>query len=262
MFIQATKVLIISLLCSHANSFIQQPLLNSKLSRGITTTSSSHLSLANVDPADVDSARKLFYLWFGGGSGGGGIAIAAFPKMYSRFQDMRSLKGNAAAGGDTIGVSPLCGLPDDLKLADVQKILNNRMSVTQMVKKGPQDSFWAQRGYLRFEAFEAANKKCDPLTLRAVFDAMTTSSSTVEPDVAQELLDSFKTDINIFKTTLLSSKLKGYAAIGLIVFLLGLAATVSVDALARGWFPEWPGRENFPIGLVDPGVWTIPGFWI
>merc|ERR1711862_241250 len=176
---------------------------------------------------------------------------------------MRSLKSSSSSvSEETIGISPLCGLPEDLKLIDIQKILNNRMTVEQMVKKGPKDSFWAEKGYLRFEAFESANKNCNPLAIRAIFDAMTTSTSTVEPDIAQEYINSFRNDINTFKQTLLITKLKGYVAIGFLVFLLGLAAVVSIDAFARGWFPLWPGRENFPIGLIDPGFWTIPNYWI
>jgi len=102
----------------------------------------------------VDSARRLFFLWFFGGSGGGGIAIGQFPKMYEKFQDLQSLKGQGpTVGGERIGLSPLCGYPEDLCVGDVQKILSNKMSVEKMVEKGPKDSFWAERGYLRYESF-------------------------------------------------------------------------------------------------------------
>ena len=165
-------------------------------------------------------------------------------------------------------LSPLCLYPQDIALKDFSKIINNKMTVEQMVKKGPKDSFWAERGYLRYEAFEAANPNCNPLALRAIFDALTTSTSIVEPDVAQELLISFRGDgdgiagVELFKWTLLKSKFSGYGAIGFLLFLLGLAAATSAEALAKGWFPEWPGLVNFPVGLVDPGVWTIPDYWI
>jgi hypothetical protein len=149
-----------------------------------------------------------------------------------------------------------------LSLSDVEKVLNQKIKVEQMVSRGPMDSFWAQRGYLRYEAFVQANQNCNPLAVRAIFDALTTSTSTVEPDVAQELLDSFKGDVGAFKRELLKSKVKGYAAIGTLLILLGLAADVSGEALAGGWFPEWPGNDNFPVGLVSPGVWTIPDYWI
>ena len=176
----------------------------------------------------------------------------------------QGLKGQGPTlGGDKLGISTLlCGLPQDLSSADVDKILRNKKSVEQMVKNGPKDSFWAERGYLRFEAFEAANPNCNPLALRTIFDALTTSTSTVEPDVAQRLLDEFRQDTDTFKNTLLLSKVKGYSAVGFLLFLLGLTATVSAESLAAGWFPDWPGNDNFPIGLVNPGIWTIPDYWI
>jgi hypothetical protein len=222
------------------------------------------MNLSDADlPAAANDARRLFSLWFFGGSGGGGIAIAAFPQMYSRFMGTRGLKGQGPTlGGDKLGISPLCGLPEDLSVADVEKILRNKKSVETMVEKGPKDSFWAEKGYLRFEAFQAANPKCNPLALRAIFDALTTSTSTVEPDVAQELLDEFREDTATFKKTLLLTKAKGYSAIAFLLFLLGLTATVSAESLAAGWFPDWPGNNNFPIGLVNPGIWTIPDYWI
>lgn len=248
-----------------------------------STTTSTALSLTDIDMAEAESFRKYFYLWFFGGSGGGGIALTAFPAMYSRFSSMRSLASSTPTlGGPTIQLSPLCLYPQDISLKDFSQIINNKMTVEQMVQRGPKDSFWAEKGYLRYEAFEAANPNCNPLALRAVFDALTTSTSIVEPDVAQKLLISFRGDafsntgvgskelfeadvgsgVELFKWTLLKSKFSGYGAIGFLVFLLGLAAETSAEAFAKGWFPEWPGRENFPMGLVDPGVWTIPDYWI
>jgi hypothetical protein len=229
------------------------------------TSSSSKLNLAPISPDFMDSegARKLFFLWFFGASGGGGIAVGAFPQMYANFKDVRALKGvGPTLGGDKIGLSPLCGYPEDLCYDDVQKILNNKMTTEQMVAKGPKDSFWADRGYLRYEAFVAANKNCNPLALRAVFDSMTTSSSTVSPVTAQEALDTYRNDIGAFKNKLLASKFQGYSAIAFLLFLLSIAAATCAASLAQGWFPDWPGNDNFPVSLVSPGIWTIPDYWI
>jgi hypothetical protein len=225
-------------------------------------------SLYVSDPATVDiaveGARKVFYLWFFGGSGGGGLGISAFPGMYRRFSDLQSLKGQGPTlGGENLGISPLCGLPEDLKRKDVEKILNKKMTVEQMVNKGPKDSFWAQKGYLRLEAFQAANKDCNPLAVRTVFDAMSTGTSNVEPDVAQKFLDDFKEDIESFKRTLLWSKFRGYSAIAAVLGLLGLTASVCGQSFVDGWFPEWPGRENFPLSIfADPGLMSIKDYWI
>lgn len=246
---------------------------SSKTTSTSTSTSStspsrsSPLHLTETDITEIaassEDARRLFYLWFFGGSGGGGIAVAAFPKMYDRFQTMRSLRDlPPTLGGPTVGLSPLCGYPRDVTRADLEQILSNPMTVEEMVEKGPKDSFWAEMGYLRYEAFEAANDGANPLTIRAVFDALTTSTSTVEPDTAQELLDGFRADGGKFKSKLLVTKGTGWSAIGVLVFLLGLTAYVSGEALAKGWFPDWPGNMNFPVGLVSPGVWTIPDYWI
>ena len=229
------------------------------------TSTNLHLSETDLSTltANPEDARRLFYLWFFGGSGGGGIAVAAFPQMYSRFRTMRALKDEGPTlGGEPLGLSPLCGYPRDLTLPDLEKVLSNTTPVQTMIEEGPKDSFWAEMGYLRFEAFAAANEGCNPLTVRAVFDSLTTSTSTVEPDSAQELLERFRTDVSGFKATLLKSKATGWSAIGVLGFLLGLAGYVCAEALAKGWFPEWPGNANFPVGLVDPGVWTIPEYWI
>jgi hypothetical protein len=200
-----------------------------------------------------DGARKLFFLWFFGSTGGGGIAVGQFPQMYDNFQSVRALKGlGPTLGGEKIGLSPLCGYPEDLCLKDVEKILNNKMTTEKMVEKGPKDSFWAEKGYLRFEAFELANKNCNPLAVRAVFDAMTTSVATVSPVTAQEALDSFRGDIGVFKNTLLASKAKGYSAIGFLLFLLGIAAATCATSAKVGWFPDWPGDN----------LLTIPDYWI
>ena len=227
-------------------------LSTSRRGRRITTSSPSQL---NISPEfmTVDSARRLFFLWFFGGSGGGGIAIGQFPKMYEKFQDLQSLKGQGpTTGGERIGLSPLCAYPEDLCVGDVQKILSNKMSVEKMVEKGPKDSFWAERGYLRYESFVAANKNCNPLALRAIFDAMTTSGYTVSPIVAQEALDTFRNDLGAFKNSLLFSKLQGYASIVFLLFLLSIAGGTCLSSLQAGWFPDWPGDN----------LLTIPEYWI
>mmetsp|Transcript_6348 Transcript_6348/g.7107 ORF Transcript_6348/g.7107 Transcript_6348/m.7107 type:complete len:286 (-) Transcript_6348:86-943(-) len=230
----------------------------------IMTTTTSQLNLAPVSEfMDSEGARKLFFLWFFGSTGGGGIAVGQFPQMYQGYQKTQSLKGEGPTlGGEKIGLSPLCGYPEDLCVKDLQKIFNNKMSVETMVEKGPKDSFLAVKGYLRYNAFVAANKNCNPLALRAVFDAMTTSADTVSPIVAQEKLDAFKDDIGAFKSQLLFTKLQGYSAIGFLLFLLGIAAATCAGSLALGWFPDWPGNQNFPVSLISPGIWTIPEYWI
>ena len=73
------------------------------------------------------------------------------------------------AGGETIGISPLCLYPRDLSKADVDKVLNNKLSVEKMVEKGPKVSYMATKGYLCFAAFQEANQNCNPLTGKSAF---------------------------------------------------------------------------------------------
>lgn len=214
----------------------------------------------------VEGFRKESFFWLIGASGGAGIARGQFPKMFANTQVIRRLKDvPPSEGGELLGISPLCGYPQDLYKADLAKVVNNPKSVEQIVKENPKpDNFLAVKGYLIYDAFVDGNPGCNPLTVRAVFDTFAQSTNVVNPEIAQEKLDSFKADHSgeTFKTALLSSKLQGYAAIGTLLFLLGLADIFAFRDVAFGWFPDWPGIENFPMGLIDPGFWTIPQYWI
>lgn len=214
----------------------------------------------------IEGARNEAFLWFFGTSGGAGIALAQFPKMYQNSMAIRDMKDvGPTENGETLGISPLCGYPQDLSKADVIKIVNNPKSVTQMVEENPYpDNFMAAKGYLIYPAFVDANPDCNPLALRAVFDTFSQSTNIVEPAVAHQMLDSYKADPSgeTFKNALLLSKLKGFAAIFTLLFLLGVAGTIVTADVAKGWFPDWPGLGNFPESLWNPGFWTIPEYWI
>lgn len=196
------------------------------------------------------------------------MALGQFPQQFDKFQQLFTMSDEGPTqGGDTIGVSPLCLYPRDLNKADLDKVLNNKLSVEKMVEKGPKENYLSQRGYLCYPSFVAANKGCNPLTVRAVFDAMSTGDN-VSPDVAQEKLDEFLNDASAdrsaFKGALLQTKLAGFSSIAFLLFLLGpIVGATCLDALSAGWFPDWPGNENLPLSLLfGPGFWTIPQYWI
>jgi hypothetical protein len=217
---------------------------------------------------NFEDARGFFYIWFFGGSGGAGVALRQFPQQYEKFQQIQSQKDDGPTlGGETVGISPFCLYPRDLSKSDLDKVLNNKISVEQMVKKGPKPNYLSERGYLCFPSYADANKGCNPLTVRAVFDAMSTGDN-VSPDVAQAKLDEFKSDTSpdraAFKNSLLKTKLAGFSSIAFLLFLLGpIVGATCLDALSAGWFPEWPGNDNLPWSLlVGPGLWTIPQYWI
>ena len=211
---------------------------------------------------------NCFYKQNLSGQGGVAVALRQFPAQFSKFQQLFSMSAEEpTAGGETIGISPLCLYPRDLSKADVDKVLNNKLSVEKMVEKGPKVSYMATKGYLCFAAFQEANQNCNPLTTRAVFDALSTGDN-VSPFEAQKMLDEFANDTSPdrskFKSELLRTKLTGFSSIAFLLFLLGpIVGSTCLDALAYGWFPEWPGINNMPWSLLaSPGVWSIPEYWI
>mmetsp|Transcript_12649 Transcript_12649/g.27484 ORF Transcript_12649/g.27484 Transcript_12649/m.27484 type:complete len:267 (-) Transcript_12649:849-1649(-) len=227
----------------------------------------------NVDPphalppdvaGDAESARGYFYFWFFGGSGGIGIAVRQFPQQLDNFKRLFTLANEGTStGGETIGLSPLCLYPRDIALGDLQKILDKKLvrDVEKMVKVGPKPNYLSEKGYLCYPSFADACKDCNPLTVRAVFDAMSTGDN-VSPDVAQAALDSFASDIGEFKNALLRTKLSGFSSIVFLLFLLGpIVGATCLDALSAGWFPEWPGNENLPWSLLSPSVVNLPDYW-
>mmetsp|Transcript_15765 Transcript_15765/g.36495 ORF Transcript_15765/g.36495 Transcript_15765/m.36495 type:complete len:254 (+) Transcript_15765:117-878(+) len=213
----------------------------------------------NVIPTDiledVENSRALFFIWFFGASGAASIARSAFPTMYSRLTYVQSLKGEGPTlGGDTLGVSPLCGYPEDIAVKDIQKVINNRMTIEKIVKKFPEeDNYLASKGYVTFSAFEQANRGANPMAIRAVFDTFSQSTDVSEPRVAQEKLNFYRDDVYAIKNGLLKSKITGYVTVITLLFLLGYADFTAAGHVRDGWFHYWK--------LAD-GLQNIPDFWI
>lgn len=204
---------------------------------------------------EVQDARNQFFLWFFGASGGAGIARSAFPRMFDQVRYIRSLKdATPTKGGETIGLSPLCGYPQDLAVQDVEMVVNNPLTVEQMVQKYPvEGNFLTTKGYLAFSAFERANAKANPAAVRAVFDTFAQSTDLSDPIVAQEKLDSYKEDVYRLNGALLKSKLTGFLSIASLLFLLGLADVIAFGHAKDGWFYYWTPED---------GIFNLPKFWI
>jgi hypothetical protein len=227
-----------------------------------TSTTARHA----LDAFDIEASRTAFFLWAFGGSGAAGIARSAFPRMYKQVNYIQSLKGEGPPlGVETIGLSPLCGYPVDLAVKDVEKIVNNRLTIEKIVSKFPiEGNFLSRKGYLTFDAFEQGNRGANPLAIRAVFDTFAQSTDASDPIVAQRKIDSYKEDVTKLNGALIYAKFTGFSAVATLLFLLGLADIVASGHAYHGWFPEWPGGENFPLCLFDPatGPWHIPEYWI
>jgi hypothetical protein len=230
--------------------------------------SPSTLNLAEitVEVETVEAARTAFYFWFFGSSGAAGVARSAFPRMYDSVTYIRSLKGvGPTLGGETLGVSPICGYPEDLAIKDVEKVTNNPLNVERIVAKYPiEGNFLSKKGYLTFPAFEQANKGANPLAVRAIFDTFAQSTNSCDPEIAQQKLDLYKKDLSSINGALLKSKAVGFASIGVLLFLLGFADVVAAGHAYHGWFPDWPGASNFPACFLNPETspLRIPDYWI
>jgi len=243
----------IILCCNHCDAFVPHA---AKTTTDVSPSTKTRLNAIPPELVDsVDSARGQFYLWFFGASGGGGVALSGFPKMFRQFQDIQALKGSELSlGGETIGISPLCGYPEDIFVKDAQKIVNNKLSIEQIVEKYPiENNFLSKNGYITFDAFEMANQGCNPLTVRAIFDTFAQSQNACDPNKAQEKIDDYKNDITTIAGNLLQAKLTGYSAIGTLLFLLGLAASIVLGHFKDGWFPEWS---------LASGIFSIPDYWV
>lgn len=231
-----------------------------------TTSNPAKRGLSAVDFDAAGEARAAFIIWFFGGSGGVGIALSAFPRMFSRFQQVRALGGTGPTqGGPFVGISPFCLYPADIAIADVEQICKTRLSIEQIVEKYPvEGNFLSSNGYLTFDAFQMANAQANPLAVRVIFDTFNAGSDVSSPTDAQEVMDELKLNPTTVADKVLASKLKGYSAISALMFLLLLAVYQSTTYFREGWFPEWPGLTDLPWSLLDSetGLTAIPRYWL
>jgi hypothetical protein len=230
------------------------------------STDDTTLQLSALDADAIETARTAFYVWFFGASGGAGIARSSFPRMWSDFRRIQTIENSPTKGGETIGINPICLYPVDLAMKDVQAIVKKPLTVEQIVKKYPvEGNFLSAKGYLTYKAFQQANANENPLAVRAIFDSLNTNSDVCDPETAQAKLDSYKQDPRILAAELLKAKLAGYGAIFGILFLLALADWQAIVIHAReGWFPEWPGFDDFPNKLFDAneGLGALPNYFV
>mmetsp|Transcript_56132 Transcript_56132/g.60758 ORF Transcript_56132/g.60758 Transcript_56132/m.60758 type:complete len:276 (-) Transcript_56132:374-1201(-) len=228
-----------------------------------SSSSSSTTTILRVIPleiaVEVGVSRSQFFLWFIGSLGGVGVGISSVPRLWGASQYINSLKGSPSLGGENLGLSTLAlfltRYPEDLSIKDLEKIVNNPMTVTQITENFRiEGNFLSTKGYLTFRAFEQANSEANPLAVRAVFDTFAQSQDTCEPYVAQEKIDSYKEDIGLIKNALLKSKIIGYSSIFTLLLLLGIAESIAVQGAIGGWIPGWNFRED--------GILNIPQYWI
>jgi hypothetical protein len=214
---------------------------------------------------EMEYSRQEFYFWFFGASGAASIGRKAIPRFIQQVSYIQGLKGTPTASGEMLGISPLCGYPQDLAIKDLEKIVKNPLSIERIVEQFPiKGNFLSEKGYVTFDAFTLANKDASPLAIRAVFDTFAQSNDLCDPEIAQKKMDSYKQDITLIKGGVNYSKATGAAAILTLLLLLGGADIVASYHFYMGWFPYWPGGVHFPLSMLDTNgaPWDLPNYWI
>jgi hypothetical protein len=187
--------------------------------------------------------------------------------MWNDFNAIRAIKDACPTPGEeTIGINPLCLYPCDISVKDIRSIVQSKLTVEQIVTKYPvPGNFLADKGYLTYKAWQQYHATKNPLAVRAVFDTLNTNSEICNPQVAQEKIDAYKNDPKLVASALFGAKLRGWASIFTLLFLLALADYEAFVEHARtGWFPSWPGLDDLPQSLLssETGLFAIPKYFV
>lgn len=146
----------------------------------------------------------------------------------------------------------LFGYPEPVYSDDVKAILNNNMTVYEMVSEYPIEG--QLPGYLRFESLAQANAEVSQVAVRALFDsiAIGLNKNSVAPSVAAEKLELYKREgLDSMTSNSRLNKTIGVSALVILLGLLGAADYFAIFHLFHGWFPEWSGTAGLPFSLLD-----------
>lgn len=172
---------------------------------------------------------------------------------------MNALKGQgySSMSGEKLD---LVGYPDDVYSDDVMTIINNNMTVYDIVDQYPIEG--QLPGYLRFESLQKANPDVSQVAVRAIFDsiAVGVNKNSVAPRIAAEKFELYKQEglESMTKNSRLSKTI-GVTALVVLLTLLGSADYFALFHLFHGWFPEWSGTARLPFSLLDfPAYAELP----
>merc|ERR1719410_1211773 len=142
----------------------------------------------------------------------------------------------------------LFGYPEPVYSDDVMAIINNNMTVYDMVNAYPIEG--QLPGYLRFESMAKANADAPQVAVRAVFDSIAVglNKNSVAPSIAAEKLEAYKMEGLDSMTK--NSRLSKTIGVSALVILLTLLGSAEYFALFH-WFPEWSGTAGLPLSLLD-----------
>ena len=216
----------------------------------------------------MEAARSSVPLWFFGAAGSGGVARAVIPSLIDNWKEVQQLSSGPPpnnSAGPTIGIGPAWGYPQDVTVADIQDILDTPLTIVQIVQQNPmENNMFSKNGYMTLDAWMQHYANKNQLAARVVFDAFG-KSLTVEPEIAQAKLDQFRADISNIKSSIIQGKIVVASALFALLFLLGLADVATATDAFRGYFPDWPGGQDFPWSMFTQeggSPLTIPQYWV
>lgn len=241
----------------HTNAFISKApvgLGRVSSSQEASTTAVKAMDAAMV--AEMETARAAFCLCFAGALGTAAVGRQVIPVSIREWKKVNELKGQgqSSMSGDQLD---LFGYPEPVYTGDVQRVLENDMSVYDMMTEYPVEG--ALPGFLRFESLVQANPEVPPVAVRAVFDSMAVgvNKNTVNPATAMNKMESYKTEgLDQMVSDSQLSKTIGVLALVILLSLLGSADYFAIFHLFHGWFPEWEGTARLPMSLIDFGAYS------
>lgn len=209
--------------------------------------------------SEMETARAAFVLCLAGALGTAAVGREVIPVTLREWKKVNALKGQgySSMSGEKLD---LVGYPDDVYSDDVMTIINNNMTVYEIVDEYPIEG--QLPGYLRFESLQKANPDVSQVAVRAIFDsiAVGVNKNSVAPRIAAEKFELYKREglESMTKNSRLSKTI-GVSALVVLLTLLGSADYFALFHLFHGWFPEWSGTARLPFSLLDfPAYAELP----
>jgi len=213
--------------------------------------------------SEMQGARAAFVLCFAGALGTAAVGREVIPITIREWGKLKQLKGvgYSSRSGEQLN---LFGYPEPVYSDDVMSIINNNMTVYEMVNEYPIEG--QLPGYLRFESLALANSDISQVAVRAVFDsiAIGVNKNSVAPSVAAAKFEEYKQEgLDLMTSNSRLSKTIGVVALVVLLTLLGSADYFALFHLFHGWFPEWSGTARLPFSLLDfPAYSSLPSSFI
>lgn len=213
--------------------------------------------------SEMETARAAFVLCLAGALGTAAVGREVIPITLREWKKVNELKGQgySTMSGEKLD---LIGYPDDVYAGDIMAIINNNMTVYEIVDQYPIEG--QLPGYLRFESLQLANPDISQVAVRAIFDSIAVglNKNSVAPRIAAEKMELYKREG--LETMTKNSRLSKTIGVCALVFLLGLLGSADYFALFHlfhGWFPEWRGTEALPFSLLDfPAYAELPSHFM